>query len=60
MSAIAIRLPSRRMPRHMPRDRARPDPDRQRNAESNNHLITINEQLNYKIIARILAYQKKL
>ncbi|MFI5693353.1 GNAT family N-acetyltransferase [Kribbella sp. NPDC051586] len=30
------------------------------NAESNNHMIGINEQLNYKIVARILAYQKKL
>jgi hypothetical protein len=30
------------------------------NAESNNHMISINEQLNYRIIARILAYQKKL
>ncbi|WUJ68318.1 GNAT family N-acetyltransferase [Kribbella soli] len=30
------------------------------NAESNNHMISINEQLNYRIVARILAYQKKL
>lgn len=30
------------------------------NAESNDHMISINEQLNYRIIARILAYQKKL
>jgi GNAT superfamily N-acetyltransferase len=30
------------------------------NAESNNHMITINEKLNYKIVARILAYQKKI
>ncbi|WP_432890966.1 GNAT family N-acetyltransferase [Kribbella sp. CA-245084] len=30
------------------------------NAESNNHMISINEQLNYRVIARILAYQKKL
>ncbi|MFF0345422.1 GNAT family N-acetyltransferase [Kribbella sp. NPDC004875] len=30
------------------------------NAESNNHMIGINEQLDYKIVARILAYQKKL
>ncbi|MGW6195233.1 GNAT family N-acetyltransferase [Kribbella sp. NPDC055110] len=30
------------------------------NAESNNHMISINEQLNYKIVARILAYQKTL
>jgi len=28
------------------------------NAESNDHMIAINEQLNYKIVARILAYQK--
>jgi GNAT superfamily N-acetyltransferase len=28
------------------------------NAESNNHMISINEQLNYHIVARILAYQK--
>ncbi|TCC65581.1 GNAT family N-acetyltransferase [Kribbella pittospori] len=30
------------------------------NAESNDHMISINEQLNYRIIARILAYQKTL
>ncbi|WP_410788313.1 GNAT family N-acetyltransferase [Kribbella sp. C-35] len=28
------------------------------NAESNGHMIGINEQLNYKIVARFLAYQK--
>jgi GNAT superfamily N-acetyltransferase len=28
------------------------------NAESNNHMIAINEQLNYRIIARALEYQK--
>lgn len=28
------------------------------NAESNDHMIGINEQLNYKIVARIFAYQK--
>jgi GNAT superfamily N-acetyltransferase len=28
------------------------------NAESNDHMISINEQLNYKIVARFLAYQK--
>ncbi|WP_405057350.1 GNAT family N-acetyltransferase [Kribbella sp. NBC_01505] len=30
------------------------------NAESNNHMIGINEQLNYRIIARDYDYQKKL
>jgi len=30
------------------------------NAESNNHMIGINEQLNYTIVARFLAYQKSL
>lgn len=30
------------------------------NAESNDHMIGINEQLNYRIVARTLAYQKKL
>ena len=30
------------------------------NAESNNHMISINEALNYRIIARILAYQKTI
>jgi GNAT superfamily N-acetyltransferase len=30
------------------------------NAESNNHMIAINEQLNYRIIARALEFQKKL
>ncbi|MET9275847.1 GNAT family N-acetyltransferase [Kribbella sp. NPDC003557] len=30
------------------------------NAESNNHMIGINEQLNYKIVTRYLAYQKNL
>ncbi|MFB6718550.1 GNAT family N-acetyltransferase [Kribbella sp. NPDC056345] len=30
------------------------------NAESNNHMISINEQLNYEIVARFLDYQKKL
>ncbi|MGW7686105.1 GNAT family N-acetyltransferase [Kribbella sp. NPDC054772] len=30
------------------------------NAESNNHMIGINEKLNYKIVARILAYQKTI
>jgi GNAT superfamily N-acetyltransferase len=30
------------------------------NAESNNHMIGINEQLNYRIVARILAYQKTI
>ncbi|WP_238161352.1 GNAT family N-acetyltransferase [Kribbella antibiotica] len=30
------------------------------NAESNNHMIGINEQLNYRIIARDFDYQKKL
>lgn len=30
------------------------------NAESNNHMIGINEQLGYEIIARALAYQKPL
>ncbi len=28
------------------------------NAESNNHMIAINEQLNYRIIARALEFQK--
>jgi GNAT superfamily N-acetyltransferase len=30
------------------------------NAESNDHMIGINEQLNYKIVARFLAYQKTI
>ncbi|HEY3563323.1 MAG TPA: GNAT family N-acetyltransferase [Kribbella sp.] len=30
------------------------------NAESNSHMIGINEQLNYRIVARILDYQKNL
>jgi GNAT superfamily N-acetyltransferase len=30
------------------------------NAESNNHMIGINEQLNYTIVARLLAYQKTI
>jgi GNAT superfamily N-acetyltransferase len=30
------------------------------NAESNTHMIAINEQLNYKIVARVIAYQKAL
>jgi GNAT superfamily N-acetyltransferase len=30
------------------------------NAESNDHMIHINEQLNYRIIARVLDYQKTL
>ncbi|WP_344219835.1 GNAT family N-acetyltransferase [Kribbella sancticallisti] len=30
------------------------------NAESNDHMIAINEQLNYHIVARVLAYQKAL
>ena len=30
------------------------------NAESNNHMIGINEKLNYKIVARLLAYQKTI
>ncbi|MFC9693055.1 GNAT family N-acetyltransferase [Kribbella sp. NPDC056951] len=30
------------------------------NAESNNHMIGINEQLNYTIVSRFLDYQKKL
>ncbi|NOL39321.1 GNAT family N-acetyltransferase [Kribbella sandramycini] len=30
------------------------------NAESNNHMIGINEQLNYTIVGRFLDYQKKL
>lgn len=30
------------------------------NAESNNHMIAINEQLNYRIVARAIAYQKTL
>jgi GNAT superfamily N-acetyltransferase len=30
------------------------------NAESNAHMIAINEQLNYRIVARVLAYQKSL
>ena len=30
------------------------------NAESNAHMIAINEQLNYRIIARAIAYQKSL
>jgi len=30
------------------------------NAESNDHMIAINEQLNYHIVARALAYQKTL
>ena len=30
------------------------------NAESNNHMIAINEALNYRIIARFFAYQKTL
>ena len=30
------------------------------NAESNAHMIAINEQLNYRIVARSIAYQKSL
>jgi len=30
------------------------------NAESNSHMIAINEQLNYHIVARAIAYQKSL
>ncbi|TCN34257.1 acetyltransferase (GNAT) family protein [Kribbella orskensis] len=30
------------------------------NAESNNHMIAINEQLGYRIVARAMAYQKSL
>ena len=30
------------------------------NAESNSHMIAINEQLNYHIVARSLAFQKSL
>ncbi|WP_237744867.1 GNAT family N-acetyltransferase [Kribbella catacumbae] len=30
------------------------------NAESNNHMISINEQLNYYVVARALDYQKSL
>ena len=30
------------------------------NAESNAHMIAINEQLNYRIVARAIAYQKSL
>jgi hypothetical protein len=30
------------------------------NAESNNHMISINEQLNYFVVARALDYQKSL
>jgi GNAT superfamily N-acetyltransferase len=30
------------------------------NAESNAHMIAINEQLNYHIVARVIAYQKTL
>lgn len=30
------------------------------NAESNDHMISINQQLNYRIIARVFAYQKTL
>jgi GNAT superfamily N-acetyltransferase len=30
------------------------------NAESNNHMIGINEQLNYKIVSRFLIYQKSV
>jgi GNAT superfamily N-acetyltransferase len=30
------------------------------NAESNAHMIAINEQLNYRVIARTIAYQKSL
>jgi GNAT superfamily N-acetyltransferase len=30
------------------------------NAESNNHMIGINEQLNYRIVTRYLAYQKTI
>ena len=30
------------------------------NAESNDHMIAINEQLNYRIVARAFAYQKTL
>ncbi|MEV5966858.1 GNAT family N-acetyltransferase [Kribbella sp. NPDC051952] len=30
------------------------------NAESNGHMIAINEQLNYRIVARAIAYQKTL
>ncbi|GAB2662010.1 GNAT family N-acetyltransferase [Kribbella swartbergensis] len=30
------------------------------NAESNAHMIAINEQLNYRIVGRVIAYQKSL
>ena len=30
------------------------------NAESNNHMIAINEQLNYHVVAKAIAYQKTL
>jgi GNAT superfamily N-acetyltransferase len=30
------------------------------NAESNNHMISINEAMNYTIVARLLAYQKSV